>query len=513
MNTKQPSLSKSRYVSGMQCPKILWMKRNMPEKFDDSVLNQTVLDTGNQVGDLAMQYFGDFTEVEFSKDISKMVAETEKLRTEGTKVITEAAFTYDGDLCIVDILRAVPDGYELIEVKSSSGSPGDTAKDVKEVFLYDMSFQAYLLTNCGLNIKSVKLMCLNREYVRKGDLDIKKLFVLIDCTATVFKMMKGVAGNINDFKAFMTQNNEPVVDIGGRCDNPYECGFKSWCFRELPDNESVFDIGWRMRMDKKEQAYKDGILSFKDALDAHNAGKLKLTKNQLQQVEFAVNDMEPIIEKSGINDFLSKVRYPLYFLDFETFMPAIPPWDNTSPYKQITFQYSLHIQNKRGGEVTHKEFLGRDGLDPRRELAEGLCADIPKVVCVVAYNVSFEQSRIKEMAEIFPDLSNHLLDINANMIDLMDPFRAGTYYSRTLGGGYSIKQVLPALMPDDPELDYKSLDERVQHGGNAMDIYPTMHLQPPEEAEAIRKALLAYCRLDTLAMVRILEKLYELVDS
>jgi len=516
MGRKQPTFSKSRYVSGVQCPKILWMKRNMPEN-DDSVMNQVVLDTGNKVGDLAMQFFGKFTEVKYTPDISEMVAVTNELMEADAEVITEAAFMYDGDLCIVDILRKVPGGYEIIEVKGSSGSPGDTANDVKEVYLHDMSFQAYILTNNKLNIKSVKLMCLNRNYVRKGDLetdlDIQELFVLIDCTKTVFKMMQDVDKNIAHFKAYMIQEQEPVIDIGGRCDNPYTCGYKGWCFRELPENVSIFDIGWSMRMAKKEIAYQNGIYSFHDALTAVNDGKLKLNDKQLNQIKFAIQDIEPIIDKTCINNFLSKVRYPLYFLDFETFMPAIPPWKNTSPFNQITFQYSLHVQNEFGGSVSHKEYLGRDGLDPRRELAEALCNDIPKDACVIAYNMTFEKNRIKEMAAIFPDLSGHLLDINANMIDLMEPFSKGAYYSRTMGGGYSIKQVLPSLIQGDPELDYKKLDERVQHGGNAMDIYPIMHLQPPEEKEAIRKALLAYCRLDTLAMVKVLEKLYELTEE
>ena len=512
MTKNQPRFSKSRYVSAMQCPKILWMKKNMPEQFDDSVMNQVVLDTGNEIGDLAMKYFGAFDEVEYSQDISKMVSDTKELMQEGKKVITEAAFIHDGDLCIVDILRSVPGGYELIEVKGSSGSPGDTAKDVKEVYLHDMSFQAYILTKNGMNIKRVKLMCLNRKYVRQENLDIKKLFTLTDCTKTVFSMMKDVEKNIKNFKAVITQEGEPVFDIGNRCEKPYKCGFKGWCFKDLPEKESIFDIGWSMRMEKKEKAYKDGIHSFQDALAAHTDGRLKLNDKQLRQVKFAVNDMEPVICKSGINKFLSKVRYPLYFLDFETIQPAIPPWKNTSPFKQIPFQYSLHIQNERGGEVIHKEFLGRDGLDPRRELAEKLCADIPEDACVIAYNIPFEKTRIKEIANDFPDLSSHLFNINSNIIDLMEPFQKGAYYSSTMGGRFSIKQVLPSLIPDDPALDYKLLDERVQHGGHAMDKYPTMHLLPPEEQEALRKALLAYCCLDTLAMVKILDKLYEFVS-
>jgi len=399
------------------------MNNNMPDKFDDSVMNQTILDTGSQVGDLAMEYFGDFTEVEFSKDKMKMVKETEKLMQAGIRVIAEAAFEYNGDFCIVDILLAVPGGgYELIEVKSASGSPGDTADKVKDVYLYDMSFQAYILTQNKLDIKSVKLMCINRDYVFKDKLNIQELFVLIDCTKKVFEMTKDVAKNIEDFKAFMTQENEPIVDIGSRCGNPYECGYKKWCYRELPEEKSIFHIGWSIRSSRTDQAHKDGIHSFEDALKAYNDGKLKLNDKQLRHVQFVVNDMEPHIDKEGINKFLSLVRYPLYFLDFETFSFAIPQWDNTSPFKAITFQYSLHIQNERGGELIHKEFLGEGGKDPRRKLAEKLCADIPADACVVSYNMGFEKNKIKVMAEMFPDLSAHLLKINENMIDVMIPF-------------------------------------------------------------------------------------------
>ena len=176
---------------------------------------------------------------------------------------------------------------------------------------------------------------------------------------------------------------------------------------------------------------------------------------------------------------------------------------------QIPFQYSLHIQKEQGGELEHREHLGIAGTDTRRALAEQLCRDIPKDVCSLAYNMKFEKMVIKQLAEQYPDLAEHLMNIHDNMQDLMIPFKEKYYYSEALEGSYSIKYVLPALCPGDPELDYHNL-EGIHNGGEAMAAFPDIPNHTPEEQETIRKNLLAYCGLDTLAMVKVLEKLYEL---
>ena len=193
--------------------------------------------------------------------------------------------------------------------------------------------------------------------------------------------------------------------------------------------------------------------------------------------------------------------------------PIIPPFDYIKPYQQVPFQYSLHIIEHEGGELIHKEFLAQsDGRDPRRALAERLCQDIPMNVCSLAYNKGFEYGRINELAAIYPDLAVHLHNIADNIVDLITPFRAGHYYVPAMGGSFSIKSVLPALFPDDPSLDYHNLDSRVQNGGDAMTIFPQIKDMDPDEAEATRKALLRYCELDTLAMVKVWEKLRELTE-
>jgi len=265
---------------------------------------------------------------------------------------------------------------------------------------------------------------------------------------------------------------------------------------------SVFDL-YRLSFQKKLDYYEKGMVSYGDLLAAP-----KLNDKQLRQIRFQLTDCGDHIDKSGIRAFLNTLSYPIYFLDFETMQQTIPQYPGTWPYQQIPFQYSLHYIESPGGELKHKEFLAESGTDPRRAIAESLCRDIPMHTCVTAYNRGFECGRLKELAQQFPDLADHLLNIRSNIQDLLTPFQSGHYYNRAMGGSFSIKSVLPALFTDDPSLDYHNL-EGVHNGGEAMTIFPKIKDMPAEEQAIARKNLLEYCKLDTYAMVKLWEKLVE----
>jgi hypothetical protein len=177
---------------------------------------------------------------------------------------------------------------------------------------------------------------------------------------------------------------------------------------------------------------------------------------------------------------------------------------------QVPFQYSLHIL--KDGTLEHKEFLAPAGVDPRRLLADSLVKDIPKDVCTLAYNMSFEKNVIKNLSEIYPDLKEHLLNIYNNIKDLMIPFKDRNYYTKDMHGSYSIKYVLPALFPNDPELDYHNLD-MIHNGSEAMSSYAELENMNEEDAQRVRNNLLKYCCLDTYAMVKIYEKLLEKISQ
>jgi len=258
-----------------------------------------------------------------------------------------------------------------------------------------------------------------------------------------------------------------------------------------------------MYSSKKFDLYYSGMLKYEDIPNDY-----PLTAVQRLQVAASASN-EIMIKPDIIQTFLDILEYPISFLDFETFQNAIPRFDNQRPYTQMPFQYSLHVTNETG-ELSHSEYLGDEHSDPRRELSERMLNDLPETGSIVAYNQSFEISRIQDLAALFPDLRGELLSLTERFVDLLVPFRGLGYYHPDFNGSFSIKSVLPALFPNDPELDYKKLE--IQDGGMAMDTFANLHLLiDPAKREGIRNDLLAYCRMDTLAMVRILEKLRKTV--
>jgi len=295
----------------------------------------------------------------------------------------------------------------------------------------------------------------------------------------------------------MIQGDEPQIAIGLQCSDPHRCDFRSHCWEDVP-SPSVFDL-YRLRADKKFNLYHQGIQTFE---------QIPVTKSLSKIQQIQVNSylqQETLIDKNVIQDFIDTVQYPIHFFDFETFQEAIPRFDGQKPYMQMPFQYSLHILHENGN-LEHKEFLGDENSDPREMLAKQMVEDILPAGSLMAFNQSFEKRVIKELAQRFPQYHADLMQIRERFIDLIDPFRALGYYHPRFNGSFSIKSVLPAMFPNDSELDYKKLD--IQNGGMAMDTFANLHrLKDPSQREKILEDLLAYCHLDTLAMVRIYQKL------
>ena len=318
----------------------------------------------------------------------------------------------------------------------------------------------------------------------------------------VFPLSREVEELLLIAERYLDKPAEPPIDLSEACHSPYDCPYWAYCTRDLP-RPNVFDL-YRMPFRTKLEHYYCGEIAFSDLWKSRTIHDLK----QLRQIDCTLHGYGDVVDAECISEFMEKLSYPLYFLDFETVQYAVPRYIGTRPYQQIPFQYSLHFIEREGDELKHKEFLAEAGKDPRRKLAERLCEDIPMYVCVTAYNKSFECGRIKELAETFPDLAEHLLNIRDNIVDLLIPFQSGFYYNRAMGGSFSIKSVLPALFPDDSSLDYHNLDD-IHNGSEAMNAFPAMEHMPPEKLERTRRNLLKYCELDTFAMVKVWEKLKE----
>jgi len=501
-------------------------------------------DTGTDVGEKAREYFGEYSLVT-GKYNDEKVKETKQFLAEDKDVICEASFEHDGTFCSVDILHKVGDSYEIIEVKSSGDSTKKSdefvKKTVKGIDIYDMAYQYHVVTNSGLKVQRVAIMRLNSQYTINSGLE---LFVIddktklekdlqsfyaeeiaadkkfskqeVDITELVLRMQENISEDITKMKALIANDSDPGNCIGTHCDNPFTCVYKDWCWRKeiVPPGLTVFDIGWKFSDSDKDAAYQSGYVTFEQVLQS----TINLSPMQRLQVVTVINNLEPHVEPEKIREFFDSIKgRELYHLDFETLQQAIPEWEGVRPYMQIPFQYSLHIQKSIGDEnPEHKEFLPEEedyGKDPRHAIAERLYKDIPKGACVIAYSAaSAERPWLNLLADAVsdsPEIEERLREIADNIIDPVFIFRNGYYYNRKIGGSASIKSVLPALFPNDPELDYSSI---TINGSNAGPEYERLHKErdaiSKEEKDNIRNELLKYCHLDTLAIVKLFNKLY-----
>ena len=487
------TLSKSLYTRGLQCSKSLWLK-----KYKKDVLTppdaqaQAVFETGDKVGALACQLFPEGKEIPFEgTTFDEKIALTKKWMGEGVKNIYEATFKYNDILVMVDILHINDDAsIEINEVKSST--------EVKDVYLNDASIQYYVLNGLGYDVKKTNIVHINNQYIRDEELEIDKLFSIVDVTDEVIQMQDDIPTYLKHFELQLSdKENPPSIDIGKHCTNPYDCDAIAYCWQHIPEY-SVFNIS-RLRVDKKFQMYQDGIVEFHQITDISSFSISQQVQIESEQTNKA------IINKDAIKEFIDGLTYSIYHLDFETFQQAIPEWKGISPFMQIPFQYSIHIEQE-DGTLTHKEFLAPEGVDPRYELAKRLVEDIPTDVTVLAYNMGFEKGVIRKLADMFDEFAPKLLAIHDNVQDLMTPFQKKDYYVPSMRGSYSIKYVLPALVPEMAQA-YKELDG-VQNGGEAMQTYAKLaHMKDQEEVGRLREAILRYCERDTLAMVKVLEKL------
>lgn len=486
-------LSKTLILKGLQCPRALWLTRNPPAfEFPPQPELEAKFRAGTEVGQLAQQLFPGGIEVPYEGlSVPAQLARTRELINSGAAVIYEASFSFSAIFVKVDVLVREDDAWQIHEVKMGTS--------VKEVYLDDVAIQHYVLSGCGLKVSRSFLVHIDNSYVRQGEIEVDKLFHSEEVSTKVAARQQSMPEIVMELRETLKQHNEPDIAIGPWCSDPYECDFIPWCWRHIPEN-SIFSL--RGNGVNKFDLYRRDILHFADI------PLVELNAKQRQQVE-ATLKQEDVFKLAGVRDFLDSLWYPLCHLDFETFNTPIPKFDGTRPYQQVPFQYSIHLQTEEGVETQHFAYLAQPGVDPRRALCEQLLAAIPAEACVLTYNQSFEKGVLRELAVQFPDLTGEINQRIENIRDLMVPFRRRDVYRWRMNGSYSIKEVLPAMVP---ELSYAGME--IADGVAAMQAYHDMcAMEPGEELERLRTAMLEYCRMDTLAMVRILGELKRLVTE
>lgn len=489
-------LSKSTFLRGVQCDKSLYLYKHYYNLKDEiSPEKQAIFNRGTNVGVLAQQLFpgGVDSSPESPFKYAEAVEQTKGYLQRGEKVIYEACFVYNEVLVALDILVNQNGKWFAYEVKSST--------KVTDVYKLDAALQYWVISNSGIELEDICIVHINNKYVKHGAIEIQKLFTKVSVKKDCLKHQAFIDEKVPNLKQMVGMQATPEVSIGPQCFSPYECDFMGHCWKNVPKH-SVFELSGISRADQFK-LYNEGFKTIGDVPDRY-----PLAKAQRIQVD-QFKKQKPLIDKPMVEAFICSLNYPLTFFDIESFMPAVPIYDGTRPYEQIPFQYSIHYKDSRDGKHQHFEFLAETGIDPRPSFVKNVVEHLAGVGDILVYNQSFETAVLRRLGNEFPEYKDDIDDILARVKDLMEPFKNKWYYDPDMKGSYSIKEVLPALVPD---LGYSELS--IHAGAMAMAAFEQLQNETDLfKIAEVRQNLLKYCELDTLAMVKILEVLEKAVTQ
>lgn len=486
------SLSKSKLLAFRQCTRRLWLEVHRPELREDAAATQARFAAGHEVGDIARRLYdpkgaGVLLDAQVDGFDAVFARTRELLRS--NQPIFEAAFRTDGALALADVMLPVEEegrlAWRMVEVKSSTS--------VKNYHRDDAAVQSFIARSSGVPLAAVALAYVNSSWVYPGNDDYQGLLLESDLTDEAFVRGEEVRGWITEAQHVVAKQVEPSVTTGKHCGTPFACGFLAYCRSREPQAEQP--IAWlpgQLRQELQAHIEAQGLTELRDLPD-------ELLNEKQQRVKAATLTGIPYFDRNAAAAALAAHKLPACFLDFETIQFVVPIWEGTRPYQQIPFQFSAHHLSP-AGELEHRAFLDLSGQDPSQAFAEALISACGELGPIYVYNAAFETTRIRELAERFPQLARSLLALNQRVVDLL-PVAREHYYHPSQQGSWSIKAVLPALCP---ELSYVALDG-VQDGGTATAAYLEA-LAPQtgnQRKEALKQQLLDYCKLDTYAMVRL----------
>jgi len=482
-------ISKSKFMAGVQCLKRLYFQVHDPlpaSELDE--LQRTVIEQGHSVGLQAHKAFpGGVNVANVPDDLQRALETTRTLVTRSdAPAIFEATFQHDGVLVRTDVLQPRGrSGFRLIEVKSSTS--------VKPHHLHDVAIQRHVLSGADVEVESASLMYLNRNYVFDGErYDVATLFVseTVDPADAVGEAE--ISDRLKEQFRILNQGRAPDIAPGKHCDDPYRCEFYERCNPGISTDHISLVPGIRAK--KLKSLLDAGITSIHQVPET-----FRLTQRQRRAVDCVKSGK--LFVGPELATEIAHLRYPLCFVDFETVFPALPRFAGMAPYDHIPFQWSVHRQEKPGVAVQHFEYLADDDGDPRRAFVESLCRALADAGSILVYNQTFEHLRLDDLARWLPEYRATLESIKAKMWDLLVAIRQNVYHP-DFGGSFSLKSVLPAFLP---EMSYEGLE--VSEGRTAGLVWQQFINPATAQSEKarLRSALLAYCKQDTLALVRLLE--------
>ncbi len=484
-------LSKTDFLEYLQCPKCLWLKKKKPELYVAPVFTgfkKSKFEVGHEVERYARELFP--KGILLNGDFEKLLKDTKELIASKKSPIFQATFISNRNLLVkIDVLiyNEQLNSWDIYEVKSSSKIKTDREHN----HIKDVTFQKLVLKEIGINVGDVFIIHLNKDYKRKGDLNIKELFTITNVSEDIDKACDITSSEITEALSLLSKDD---IDLNS-CSCLYLARKNHCCsFNALNPNVpeySVHDIS-RIHLEKIKSLIDSGVMNIKDISD-----NFELTENQRIQVNLE-KSQKALINKDNIQESLKKLDYPLCFIDYETYSTAIPILDDISPHQHIPFQVSIHVLDSNSN-LKHFEYLAKEASNAILGLIEFMNKTITPKGTIISWHASFEKTKNKEMAERYPEHSHFLFDLNSRTFDL-EKFFKKDYLLSGFKGKTSIKNVLPVLIP---EFSYENLD--IQDGSEAMEQWGKMIFSSitEDEKQKIINNLLEYCKMDTLAMVEI----------
>lgn len=474
-------------MAGLQCPLRLYndvYRRDLATPWSDT--QQAIFDRGTAIGELAQQRYPGGVLVGFKPwERAPAIAATRKLLDDpAVPAIYEAAIEHRGVFVRVDVLVRNGDGWDLVEVKASTQAE-------KEVFQLDAAIQYWVLTGAGLTVHRAGVLVLNRDYVYPGgEYDLSALFRLGDATEFCREMHGQIDQQVDEFHRLLAGENPPEIGVGDHCFSPYECPYYGHCSEGMAFPRNPIDHLYRLNGRRREALQDQGVESIDDI-----PADFELTVIQ-ERIRQAVVSGQPW-QSPDLARALAEARWPLHHLDFEAWQPALPPYPGMRPFQAIPFQFSLHVE-QADGPLVHHEYLHEESSDPRRPLAEALLEAVGETGSIVVYS-SYERTMLNALARDLPDLADPLLALADRLWDLL-PVVRNHYYHPDFQGSFSIKRVLPALVPDAGWGELEIADGQAA----ALAYEQALASNNAVYRDSTFENLKAYCQQDTLAMVGLL---------
>ncbi len=483
------NLSKSKLLAYRQCPKRLWLEVHRPELRQDSEATQARFKIGYGVGDVAQQVFdpkGKGTLINAQEEGYASALSRSLSLLSSSNPIFEAGFSAEGAIAFADIMLPVKhkgkQAWRMIEVKS--------ATSVKDYHRDDAAIQAWIARKAGVPLSAISVAHIDSDWIYPGNEDYIGLFNEADLTDETLARENEVSEWVAEAHAIVERKKCPSQTTGAHCTDPFECGFFGHCSADDPTTK--FPVAW---LPGRKKDALQALINLRKVIDMKQAPDELLNEKQLRVKTHTLANTV-YFDLKGAQAKLAPYGLPAYFLDFESIQFAVPMWKGTRPYQHIAFQFSLH-RLSRSEAIDHVEFINLSGKDPSSAIAKALVDNCGKQGPIYAYSASFEKLRIEELANRFPRHRTELMAIHDRVVDLL-PVAQSHYYHPTQEGSWSIKRVLPALTGKN----YDDLDG-VKNGGMAMDAYLEA-IDPetlPERKQTIERELLAYCQLDTEALI------------